>query len=174
MGTQAYIGLGSNLGDRMATLSAAVRELSADARVEVLAVSPAFESEPWGVEEQPPFANAVVCVCFRGDADDLLALLKDIERRLGRTEGTRFGPRPIDLDLLLFGNETRYTPALTIPHPRMLERDFVVTPLLEIAPGLRMPDGARIDPGQARFGRVTSVLGPIPGLRETDDGGRPA
>lgn len=164
MATQAFIGLGSNLGDRLGNLSAALEDLRDDDRVEVYAVSPAFESEPWGVPEQPLFANAVACVGFRGDADELLGLLKDVERRLGRVPGVRFGPRPIDLDLLLFGTEVRYTPVLTLPHPRMLDRDFVVTPLLEIAPGLRMPDGSRIDPGHARCGRVTRTIGPIPGF----------
>lgn len=162
--TVSYIALGSNLGDRVWNMAAALRELSADAGIHVLDVSRAVESEPWGVEAQPAFANAVARVDVHGQADAFLQLLKDVEVRLGRVAGERFGPRMIDLDILLFGDEEWDSAALTIPHLRMLERDFVVTPLLEIAPDITLPDGTPVDASRAVLGRVTGDLGPIPGF----------
>lgn len=162
--TEAYLALGSNLGDRLGTMAAALREIAATPGLHVLDVSRAFESEPWGIEDQPPFANAVARLEVRGGALALLGVLKDIEGRLGRVPGTRFGPRAIDLDILTFGEEEWDSPALTIPHPRMLERDFVVTPLLQIAPGAALPDGTPVDRARAPLGRVTGELGPVPGF----------
>ena len=163
MQAHAFIALGSNQGDRLGNLAAALRELSADPGTHVMRVSSAYESEPWGVTGQPPFANAVALVSFDGEADALLAVLQDVEARLGRIPGPRNGPRPIDLDILLFRDEVWDSPDLTVPHPRMLERDFVVTPLLEVAPGIAMPDGSPVDRAGATQGRVLSRLGPVPG-----------
>jgi 2-amino-4-hydroxy-6-hydroxymethyldihydropteridine diphosphokinase len=111
------------------------------------------------VAEQPPFANAVAALDVEAGAAELLATAKRIERAMGRVSGPRNGPRPIDIDLLLFGADRLDTPELTLPHPRLLERDFVVTPLLEIAPEVTLPDGTRPDPLRATEGRVTGVLG---------------
>ena len=157
--TRAYVSLGSNLGDRMANLEAALRSLGALPAVRVVAVSSVYETEPWGGVEQPLYANAVVALDAGGDALSLLRGCKEIERSLGRERSERFGPRLLDLDVLLFGRETIDTPELTVPHPRMLERDFVVTPLLEIAPEVTLPDGAPVTAERALWGRVTSVLG---------------
>lgn len=162
--TETYVGLGSNLGDRIGTIAAALRELAAIPGVHVLDVSGVVESEPWGVEEQPRFANAVARLDVRGQADAFLARLKDIEELLGRRPGERYGPRPIDLDILLFGDEEWDSPELTVPHPRLLERDFVVTPLLRIAPGIALPDGTPVTRERALAGRVTGELGPVPGF----------
>ena len=165
MSAEAFISLGSNMGDRVAMIAAALTALDCVQGARVLRVSRAYESEPWGGVDQPPFANAVALVCFDGSADVLLAELADIEARLGRARGERYGPRPIDLDLLLFGDEEWERPDLTIPHPRMLERDFVVTPLLEIAPDAELPDGRPVaSAADAVQGRVTGVLGTVPGF----------
>jgi 2-amino-4-hydroxy-6-hydroxymethyldihydropteridine diphosphokinase len=171
--TDAYIALGSNLGDRLANLGAALRELAAEPGVSLRWVSHAYESEPWGVTDQRAFANAVTALAFEGEANVLLEVCKDIERRLGRTPGERFGPRVIDLDILLFGDEEWRSDELTVPHPRMLERDFVVTPLLEVAPEAALPDGSRVTRDGARSGRVTGVLGPVPGFEAVTPGERP-
>ena len=130
----AFIGLGSNLGAPVANLRSAALALDELPGTEVVFASHVYESEPWGVADQPPFANAVVWVRTRLRADQLLDALKEIEERLGRRPGERFGPRVIDLDLLLLGDEEWETEELVVPHPRMAERDFVLTPLLTIAP----------------------------------------
>lgn len=169
--TLAYIALGSNLGDRVATLAAALRALEEKPGATVRTVSHVYESEPWGVLDQPAFANAVAAVEWEGDAASLLAACAAIEARLGRTPGARNGPRAIDLDLLLFGRETIATPALAVPHPRLLERDFVVTPLLEIAPEITLPDGTRPDRLRARRGAIVAVLGAVPGFEASTPGG---
>jgi 2-amino-4-hydroxy-6-hydroxymethyldihydropteridine diphosphokinase len=156
--TRAYVGLGSNLGDRVAALGAAIDALDAVPGIRVVAASRIYESEPWGIVEQPAFANAVAALDVDLSAEELLGACKRIESEAGRRAGVRNGPRPLDLDLLLFGSETCVGPALTIPHPRLLSRDFVVTPLLEIAPDVALPDGARITREAATDGRVIAVL----------------
>jgi 2-amino-4-hydroxy-6-hydroxymethyldihydropteridine diphosphokinase len=161
MSTTAFLALGSNLGDRIASLEDALRRLNATDGVAVAAVSHAYETEPWGVTDQPAFANAVARVETDLAAAELLAACKRIEAEMGRESGLRYGPRPIDLDVLLFGGERIDTQNLVVPHPRLLERDFVVTPLLEIAPDVELPDGTRPDPAAATEGRVCGVLGPL-------------
>jgi 2-amino-4-hydroxy-6-hydroxymethyldihydropteridine diphosphokinase len=162
--TLAYIGLGSNLGDRAANLAAALRAIGAIPDTEGLGVSRAYESEPWGGIEQPAYANAVAVVATDLRADQLLEALLDIEDSLGRVRGERNGPRTIDLDILLFGDEEWERADLTIPHPRMLERAFVVEPLLEVDPQATMPDGSPITRTHGTLGRVTGALGAIPGF----------
>lgn len=162
--TDTYIGLGSNLGDRLGHLSAALTAIAELDGTYVIEVSNVVESEPWGVTGQPSFANAVAWVATTLRADQLLEALKDIEAALGRTAGPRYGPRVIDLDILLFGDEEWRAEDLVLPHPRLAERDFVVTPLLEVAPDARWPDGTRITRDGATAGRVTGVLGPVSGF----------
>lgn len=162
--TLAYIGLGSNLGDRAANLAAALRAIGAIPATEGVGVSRAYESEPWGGIQQPPYANAVAVVATDLRADQLMEALHDIEDSLGRVRGERFGPRTIDLDILLFGDEEWKRPDLTVPHPRMRERAFVVVPLLEVDPRVTMPDGTPIASTHATLGRITDVLGAIPGF----------
>ena len=156
--TRAFVGMGSNLGDRAASLQGALDGLDALPGVRVLAASSVYESEPWGVADQPAFANAVALLEVTMGPDDLLAACKRIETEAGRVAGVRYGPRPLDLDILLFGEETITRPDLTVPHPRLLERDFVVTPLLEIAPDATLPDGTWVTCDGASAGRVTGVL----------------
>ncbi len=132
-----YLGLGSNLGDREANLRAAVAALAPDVRVS--AVSAVYETAPLHVVDQPDFLN-VACMGLTALAPlALLRRLKAIERELGRIPGPRYGPRAIDLDLLLYDDLMLDTPELAVPHPRMLERGFVLVPLAEIAPTLRHP-----------------------------------
>jgi 2-amino-4-hydroxy-6-hydroxymethyldihydropteridine diphosphokinase len=158
--TRAYVGMGSNLGDRVAELRAALDALDANPGIRVAAVSSVYESEPWGVTDQPAFANAVAAVDVDLTPQDLLAVCKRLEAEAGRVEGVPNGPRPLDLDLLLYGDLTLDEPDLTIPHPRMLERDFVVTPLLEIAPEADLPNADHIARDAADRGRVVGILAP--------------
>lgn len=160
--TRAYVGMGSNLGDRVATLNAALEALDAAPGVGVVAVSSVYESEPWGIADQPSFANAVAGLDVDLAPLELLAVFKRIEAEAGRVAGVRNGPRPLDLDLLLYGEESVTGPELTVPHPRLLERDFVVTPLLEVAPDAALPDGTPVTRDAATEGRVTGVLAPAP------------
>ncbi len=144
--TRAYVGLGSNLGDREETLLAAVEALRAEPGVEVVALSGLIETEPVGVLDQPRFVNGVVALDTTLPARALLELLLDVERRFGRTrEGVPAqGPRTLDLDLLLYGDAEIDEPGLQVPHPRMHERPFVLGPLAEIASGLEIPSRGRV------------------------------
>jgi 2-amino-4-hydroxy-6-hydroxymethyldihydropteridine diphosphokinase len=134
----AYVGLGSNLGDREAMLRRAIDLLGE--RVRVRAVSSIRETEPWGLVDQPPFLNAAVEIDTELGPRELLHLLLELERLLGRTrEGERYGPRTIDLDLLVYGDEIVEEPGLTVPHPRLHERRFALEPLAELEPELVVP-----------------------------------
>ena len=147
---RAYVGLGANLGDREAALRAALAELGRE--VEVVAVSSFRETEPVGYVDQPPFLNAAASVDTELSARELLELLLEVERRLGRTrEGPRFGPRTIDLDLLLYGAERVDEPGLTVPHPRLHERAFALEPLHELAPELVVPGRGAVETLLARL-----------------------
>jgi 2-amino-4-hydroxy-6-hydroxymethyldihydropteridine diphosphokinase len=157
-----YIGLGSNMGASVANLRRAVLAIDGLTGTDVRSASHVYESEPWGLDDQPAFVNAVVSVRTTLRADQLLGYLQEIERDLGRRRGTRYGPRAIDLDLLLFGDEEWRTEQLTVPHPRMAERDFVLTPLLAISPDATWPDGSPILKGSRLVGAVTADLGRLP------------
>jgi len=153
----AYVGLGSNLGTRERVIGDAVALLGEHPDIEVLRASALRETEPWGPVAQPPFLNGAVVVETSLEPRALLGALLDVERRLGRMREERWGPRTIDLDLLLYGDEVVDEPGLTVPHPRLSERAFALEPLLELDPGL-------VVPGQ----------GPVAGLLEAlsgeDDG----
>jgi 2-amino-4-hydroxy-6-hydroxymethyldihydropteridine diphosphokinase len=137
---RSVIGLGSNLGQREHYLRRALDLLRADPALEVGAVSTFRETDPVGFVEQPRFLNAAAFVESDLSARDLLARLLEVERVLGRRrEGPRFGPRTIDLDLLLHGDEVVDEPGLTVPHPRLAERRFVLEPLHELDPTLIVP-----------------------------------
>jgi 2-amino-4-hydroxy-6-hydroxymethyldihydropteridine diphosphokinase len=137
---KAYIGLGANLGEREATLRRALELLAATPGLDVVAVSSFRETDPVGFTEQPRFVNAAAVVETDLPARALLDRLLAVERLLGRTrDGPRYGPRTVDLDLLLYGDEVIDEPGLRVPHPRLHERLFVVEPLLELDPGLVVP-----------------------------------
>ncbi len=138
--TRAYVGLGGNLGDRERTLRAAVDALGAEDGIEVVAVSTLRETDPVGVGDQPRFVNGVVALDTTLAARELLDRLLAIEQRFGRVRVPgEHGPRTLDLDLLLYGDEELDEPGLTVPHPRLHERGFVLEPLAELAPGLVVP-----------------------------------
>ena len=160
--TDVFVGLGSNLGNRVALLSQAIGAMADLPETHVVDYSHAYESKPWGVEDQPLFVNAVAWLRTDLRADQLLEQLQEIETRLGRTHEKENGPRTMDLDILLFGEEESQTDDLVIPHPRMAERDFVITPLLEIAPDVLWPEGTPVTRDAVRVGEVLRDLGPIP------------
>jgi len=138
------LGLGANLGDRSETLQRAV-DLLAEEAVRTVASSRVWRTEPvGGPAGQPAYLNAVVRAETALDADEVLAAANRVEAALGRTREVRWGPRTIDIDVLLFDDEVRDDPELTIPHPRLGERAFVVLPLLDIDPDPVLPDGTRV------------------------------
>ena len=139
--TRAYVGLGSNLGDREHIIWGAIHMLAFNPEVDVVAVSSIRETDPVGFEDQPRFLNAAVAMETDLEPRSLLDLLLGVERELGRTrDGPRFGPRTIDLDLLLYGDDVIDEPGLTVPHPRLHERRFVLEPLVELDPDLTVPE----------------------------------
>jgi 2-amino-4-hydroxy-6-hydroxymethyldihydropteridine diphosphokinase len=138
--TLAYVGLGANLGDREATIRAAVTELPG-----VVAVSTLRETDPVGFTEQPPFLNGAVALETELTPRQLLDVLLAVERRLGRERRERWGPRTIDLDLLLYGDQTLDEAGLEVPHPRLHERRFALEPLAELDPGLTVPGRGSVE-----------------------------
>jgi len=137
--TVAYVGLGSNLGDREATIRRAIAALPG-----VLAVSELRETDPVGVTEQPAFLNGAAALDTQLSPREVLDTLLAIERQLGRERRERWGPRTIDLDLLLYGGETVDEPGLTVPHPRLHERRFALEPLADLDPELVVPGRGRV------------------------------
>jgi 2-amino-4-hydroxy-6-hydroxymethyldihydropteridine diphosphokinase len=129
-----YIGLGANLGNREETIRRALELLAADGDIEVVAVSSLRETDPVGYEDQPRFLNGAAALRTELPPRLLLERLLEVERRLGRdrNSGPRFGPRTIDLDLLLYGSAEIDEPGLSVPHPRLAERRFVLEPLAEL------------------------------------------
>jgi 2-amino-4-hydroxy-6-hydroxymethyldihydropteridine diphosphokinase len=141
--TRAYLGLGSNLGDRLENLRRAV-SLLGQRGVRVLRSSRVYETDPVGGPPQPDYLNAVVEVEARGTATDLLRLGLEVEEAMGRKRDERWGPRVIDVDVLTFGDQTIDEPGLRVPHPRMHERAFVLIPLLELDPDPPLPAGRHV------------------------------
>ncbi len=136
----AYIGLGGNMGDPPKQMAAALQSLQAQADIDVTDVSSLYRSAPVGYEDQQDFFNAVARLKTRIAPLELLDHLLGIESVIGRVRnGPRFGPRVVDLDLLLYGSETIDLPRLNVPHPRMRERRFVLEPLIELAPDIVIP-----------------------------------
>ena len=137
--TLAYVGLGSNLGDREALIRRAAELIGARR------LSTVIETEPWGHVNQPRFLNAAAEVETSLTPRQLLVFLLDVERRLGRERiGPRWGPRTIDLDLLLYGEDTVEEPDLVVPHPRLTEREFALRPLAELVPSLKIPGNGTV------------------------------
>ncbi len=135
MGHTAYLSIGANLGDKIQNCRRALEKMSRDPLIHIVQVSDYFRTEPVGYLDQPWFVNAAVEIATGYSPENLLMRLKDIERQAGRKQGgVRFGPRMIDMDILLFDNLACTGPDLVIPHPRMHERAFVLRPLCDIAP----------------------------------------
>ena len=138
--TRAFVGIGSNLGDREATIRHALSELARVPGVQVVRVSMLRETDPVGITDQPRFLNGAAEIETTLDARGLLDALLAVERTLGRLRtGPRFGPRTIDLDLLVFGGEILDEPGLHVPHPRLHERRFALQPLADLDPRLEIP-----------------------------------
>ena len=134
----AFIGLGGNLGDVVATMSGALQQLDAHPHIEVDTVSPVYRTPPWGIEDQEWFHNACAKLSTTLEPFELLKECLKIERFYKRERMVRWGPRTLDLDILVFGNRAIKTDKLTIPHPRISQRSFVVKPLEDIAPQLEI------------------------------------
>lgn len=149
---RAYVGVGSNLGDREATIRRALAMLGASSGVEVVAVSTLRETEPVGVVDQPWFLNGAVALETELRPQELLSLLLAVERELGRDRaGARWGPRTIDLDLLVFEDEVIEEEWLRVPHPLVHERRFALEPLAELDPELEIPGRGRVSELLARL-----------------------
>jgi 2-amino-4-hydroxy-6-hydroxymethyldihydropteridine diphosphokinase len=159
---RVFLGLGANLGDRLATLQRAV-DLLAARGVRTAASSRVWATSPvGGPADQPEFLNVVVEIDPGALAPaDVLAAANDVEAELGRIRDVRWGPRTIDIDVLLWGDLTSDDPSLTIPHPRMHERAFVVMPLLDLDPDPRMPDGRRLVELPAPAGEARPYAPPL-------------
>jgi len=153
-----YLGLGSNVGDRRANLQAAIGALPAHG-VRVLASSSTYDTEPVGeVLDQPEFLNACIRIETALDPEDLLDACKAVERELGRRAGgVRHGPRPIDVDVLLLGDETHRSVRLSLPHEQVTSRRFVLVPLLELAPDLTVPGAGSAAAALERLGDEAAV-----------------
>lgn len=160
---RAYLGLGGNIGDPVHAMAAALRALDATTEVRVAAVSSLYRTPPWGRTDQPDFVNAAAALDTLLSPHDLLTLCLSTERTLKRVRAERWGPRTIDMDILLYGALTVREAGLDIPHPRMLERTFVMVPLAEIAPE-RDLDGATAAARAAAMD--TSGITRMPGDRD--------
>ena len=143
---EAYIGLGANIGDAAAAVEGAILRIDASDGIRVTARSSLYRTAAWGETDQPDFINAVVRVDTVLPPERLLQVLLDIERSAGRdrSRSRRWGPRELDLDLLLYGDRRIDTPGLHVPHPHLHERAFVLVPLVEIAPSLEIPGRGRV------------------------------
>ena len=136
----AYVALGANLGDPVNTIKSAIEMLKSLSNSRLMASSSLYRTAPMGLHNQPDFINAVVALETTLDPDSLLDALQQLEQQAGRERPYRNAPRTLDLDLLLFDTVVRHTPTLTLPHPRLSERAFVIVPLAEIAPSLVSPE----------------------------------
>ena len=161
MGVVGFLGLGSNLGDRLANLQAAVDALQAEPGLRVAASSRVWETTPVGGPPQPDYLNAVVRIETDLSARDLLDVARRVESRLGRIRKERWGARTIDVDVLLFDEEQIDEPDLVVPHPRMTERAFVLLPLLELEPDPMLPDGTRLKDVRVQTDGVTPSAPPL-------------
>lgn len=139
--SEVFLGMGSNLGDRLANLNTALDLLASTPDVCITDVSSIYATSPVGLIDQPDFYNAVSCVRTNLEPDGILALCMEIETFLGRQRTIYWGPRTLDLDILLIMGIEVHTDYLTVPHPRLMERAFVLAPLAQIAPNVVLPDG---------------------------------
>lgn len=167
---RAYLGLGGNIGEPARAMAASLRALDAARHVRLSAVSSLYRTPPWGLSEQPDFLNAVAAVDTELSARDLLDLCLETERSLKRVRTERWGPRVIDMDILLFGSRTIDEEGLQVPHPRMGHRAFVLAPLAEIAPGIDV-QGMPVEARLAQVGSEGIVR--LPGGGDWWRGGEP-
>jgi 2-amino-4-hydroxy-6-hydroxymethyldihydropteridine diphosphokinase len=161
MAVVAFLGLGSNLGDRLANLQAAVEALQAEPGLRVTASSGVWETKPVGGPPQPDYLNAVIRIETDLSARDLLDVARRVEARLGRVRKERWGARTLDVDVLLYDEEEIDEPDLVIPHPRIRQRAFVLLPLLELEPDPVLPDGTRLKDVRVDTEGVTPSAPPL-------------
>jgi len=154
---RCYVGLGSNLGDRVENLRRAVALLGEMPGTRVIRTSAVYETAPWGYVDQPAFLNAVAELETTLGAIQLVSVLQSIELALGRTRTFRWGPREIDLDLLLYGESMMARRGLSVPHTSMAERAFVLAPLAELRPDYRAPNGESVARLLERLGRGQDI-----------------
>lgn len=161
----ATLGLGTNMGDKAANIDAAITLLLADGAIRLVKASRKFRSDPWGVTEQDWFVNAAIAVATDLDAHALLRRCQNVENVMGRVRQQKWGPRLIDVDVLTFRDQQICTPELTVPHPLITERAFVLLPLRDVAPRIRLA-GKSLDALIAALGDTgTLVLDDAPGAR---------
>jgi 2-amino-4-hydroxy-6-hydroxymethyldihydropteridine diphosphokinase len=165
---RVFVALGSNLGNRLAMLQSALGALERLTGLGVRSVSPVYETEPVGNKNQPQFLNAVIELHSRLSAEDLLLKLKEIERSVGRTPSEKWGPREIDIDLVYYDDLVIDGPALVLPHPEVVRRRFVLTPLADIAPEFVDPVRKRMVrdllsdcPDESSVSKISAVLNPF-------------
>ncbi|WP_018862034.1 MULTISPECIES: 2-amino-4-hydroxy-6-hydroxymethyldihydropteridine diphosphokinase [unclassified Thioalkalivibrio] len=158
-GLQVFVGIGANLGDPEAQVREAFRRLAGDVpQTRLTGQSRLYRNPPMGPQDQPDYVNAVARLHTRLEPLDLLHALQAIEADCGRErDGTRWGPRLLDLDILLFGDQVLDLPGLHVPHPGLTERDFVVLPLAELAPDLKIPGEGSVDRLASRFDGASLV-----------------
>jgi 2-amino-4-hydroxy-6-hydroxymethyldihydropteridine diphosphokinase len=161
MGVVAFLGLGSNLGNRLTNLQAAVDTLQTEPGLRVTASSRVWETVPVGGPPQPDYLNAVIRAETDLSARDLLDVARRVEQRMGRVRKERWGARLLDVDILLYDEEQIDEPELVVPHPRMAERAFVLLPLLEVDPDPVLPDGTRLKEVRVDTGGVTPSAPPL-------------
>lgn len=156
----AFLGLGSNVGDRLGALAGALADLDATDDIAVETVSAVYETEPVGGPDQDPYLNLVAAVTTERSPRQLLGACQEIERRRGRdrAEELRYGPRTLDIDILLYDDQVIREPDLEVPHPRLTERAFALVPLAEVVPaGTTLPDGHTVTWHLARLAPITGV-----------------
>jgi len=158
----AYLGLGSNLGDKEANLKLAVKLLGDNPRCSIVRASSLYATRPVGVEDQPEFLNAVIELRTSLAPRELLEACVEVERKIGRTRTIRWGPRVIDVDILLYEDASVNAEDLVIPHPRLIERAFALVPLAEIAPNVEVGRGLTAAQAAERLG--------IEGVKQVSDG----
>jgi len=170
-----YLGLGSNLGAKAHNLAAALSLLARDPGLTLRRVSSVYLTQPVGLTDQPDFLNLVSCFETTLPPEALLEVVLSVEERLGRVRTTRWGPRTVDVDILLIDTLQISRPELTVPHPRMRERQFVLVPLAEIAPDVELPDGVPIrdlaegeSQSVRRLGKLADVVSHEPESGEAD------
>lgn len=162
---EAALGLGGNLGHRCGFIRRALRALDQRPGIRIAAVSALYETEPWGKIDQPRFLNAAARIVTKLPPPALLEACIAVERSLGRERGERWGPRTIDIDVLLYGDARIEAPGLTIPHPRLTERPFVLAPLADVMPQARI-GGRTLAQWLAETGRAGLVMVKPPGWFE--------
>lgn len=155
---RTHLALGSNLGDRISLLAQAIDRIGRLPETQVVAGSSVWDTEPAYHDDQPAFANMVVVVETGLEPDELFTHLTMIESDLGRERQFPNSPRTLDIDVLLYGGRVVETELLTVPHPRLLERDFVVTPLLEVDPSATLPDGTAVTREYVQVGRCIGAI----------------